>query len=151
MACSSCGNKGTKPIFPSQVVHQHNIGGVVKNLKEAASQNPNPFNWFRDGLTGIVKCLTGQTLYTDEEIVKNRDVCRLCEHSTKNEKGELTSKSQCMAPDPAKENAPCGCFIICKTQTDKCPLSKWTHLTINKDLQKTKDNLYHSGDKEVGI
>jgi hypothetical protein len=152
MACGSCGG-GSKPIFPAENARKnnHSIGGIVRNLSEAGSKAPNAFNWFRDGITGIVKCLTGTTLYTDEEIIKNRDVCRKCEHSTKNNKNELSSKSQCMAPDPSKNNAPCGCFIICKTQTDKCPLSKWTHLTVDKNLQKIKENLYHSDNNEVQI
>lgn len=106
----------------------------IKNLIQAASQQKNKIKWFKDGLTGIFKCLSDDVLYTDEDIQKNRDVCRECPFSTKDKKNKLTMTSQCMAKDP-NTGAPCGCFILCKTQADKCPLNKWTtvQLTIDKN------------------
>lgn len=104
---------------------------VLNNLIKAAKEQPNKIEWFIEGLTGLVKCATNDKSYSDEDIKKNRDVCRTCEHSTKKD-GKLTSSSQCMAPNPEKGGAPCGCNVSCKSQTGKCPLEKWTHLTINK-------------------
>ncbi len=112
---------------------------VAKRMYEAAKQQPNLIGWFKDGVTGLIKCALGKQDYTDVEIQQNRDVCRGCEHSTKNEKGDLTNKSQCMAPDPEKGGAPCGCIIMCKTQVGKCPLNKWTHLTINRDKPENNE------------
>lgn len=133
MGCSSCGgNNYPKPTFPG--LAQEAPKAIIKpksmagNFVEAASQQPNKFKWFRDGITGIVKCLTGNSIYSDEDIVKNRDVCRGCEHSTKQD-GKMNIKSQCMAVDPAT-NAPCACPIVCKTQSGKCPLNKWVHITL---------------------
>jgi len=105
---------------------------VIRNLIKAASSQPNAIKWFRDGVSGIIKCLEGNVLYTDSEISENRQVCQDCEFSTKNDKGKLTLSSQCMAPDPERGGAPCGCFIVCKTQSGSCPIHKWVHLTINK-------------------
>lgn len=105
----------------------------VQNLITAAKSQKQPFKWFRDGLNGIIKCLNSETIYSDEDIQKNRDACRECEFSTKNEKGDLNMKSQCMGPDPKLNNAPCGCFLLCKTQSGHCPLNKWstTPITIS--------------------
>lgn len=137
MGCSSCSKnkEQAKPVLGSPL---NNITGVAKNLSAAATSNPDVFRWFRDGLSGIVKCVLGQQRYSDADIVKNRDVCRGCEYSTKTEDGKLTVQSQCMRPDPTKNNAPCGCFITCKTQVGEC--DKWTTLTINQQTPKPVQN-----------
>lgn len=101
--------------------------GVIKNMIEAGAKQPGKIKWFKDGINGLIKCLEGKSIYSDEDIQKNRDTCRLCEFSSRNTDGKINLSSQCMAPDPAKNNAPCGCFIVCKTSQDpKCPLGKWT-------------------------
>lgn len=115
MGCSSCGKR------------------ALSNLVKAAKSQPDKVRWFKDGVTGIAKCLGHKTTHSDEQISHNREVCRNCEFSTKNSQGKLTMSSQCMAPDPNNNNAPCGCFIICKTQNDQCPLGKWTQLTIKNN------------------
>jgi hypothetical protein len=117
MGCSSCKNA------------IRNSGKVVKNLVQAAIKQPDPVKWFRDGVSGVIKCISGKYIYSDEDIVKNREVCRTCEFSSKTD-GKLTISSQCQAIDPAT-GTPCQCFILCKTAEGKCPLKKWTHLTIN--------------------
>ena len=122
MACGGCGGS-KKTNFAEKATN------VVKNLAKAVVQQPNTIKWFKDGVTGIIKCIEGKTLYSDEQIVKQRDVCRECENSTKID-GKLTGTSQCMAVDP-ETGAPCACFIICKTQTGTCPLNKWANLTIS--------------------
>lgn len=111
-----------------------NMPGVatIKNLIKAGTSQESSLRWFKDGVTGLIKCIGTTSKYDDETIKKNREICRGCEHSTKNAAGLLYSQSQCMAPDPAKDGAQCGCFILCKTQVDTCPLSKWTHLTIGQ-------------------
>jgi len=140
MGC--CGNSKNninvpKPMFSGQEVSRKvepkTRQSVMRSMYEAATKQPNKITWIRDGITGLIKCAIGKQDYTDSEIQKNREVCRSCEYATKNEKGELTNKSQCMAPDPEKNGAPCGCIIMCKTQVGKCPLNKWTDLTINKE------------------
>lgn len=131
MGC--CGNNGPKPMFDNKpggapkVVNR----GVVGNLINAGVSQTKPFHWFKDGLKGIIKCMGLKAIYKDEQIQANRDVCRDCEHSTKNDEGKLYVYSQCMAPDPKKDGAACGCFITCKTQVDKCPQEKWALLSIN--------------------
>ena len=111
---------------------------VVANLLKAGNENPDKVGWFKDAITGIFKCAIGGGTYTDEEIQKNRDICRDCQYSTKNEENKITMKSQCMGPDPMKNGAPCGCFILCKTQVGKCPMGKWTHLKVNgKDISSS--------------
>lgn len=97
---------------------------TIQNILTAGIKQPNPVAWFRDAVSGLIKCAKQQQIYTDEDIAKNRASCGNCEHSTKTE-SLLTVQSQCMAPDPTRGNAPCGCFIICKTMVDKCPLNKW--------------------------
>lgn len=143
MGCTSCGgNKHERPTFsdlkrkggPKATIISK---GLVSNLVEAGKKQPDRFKWFRDGVSGIVKCLTGHSLYSDDDIIKNRDICRECEHSTKTD-GKINIKSQCMAPDSEKDNAPCGCPIVCKTQTGKCPLNKWTHITVLGKKTKTE-------------
>lgn len=104
---------------------------LFNNLQKAASSQQSLFKWFKDGVSGIVKCVTNNVSYSDEQIKSNRDVCRQCKDSTKDQNGQLTLKSQCMAVNPA-DGQVCGCFIVCKTQTDKCPLGKWTDITISK-------------------
>lgn len=132
MGCSGC-NRNIKASTPSMPGVNRGITGVAKNLVDAATGNSNAFRWFRDGITGVVKCALGQQNYSDEDIAKNRDVCRNCEHSTKTD-GKLTIQSQCMRPDPKNNNAPCACFITCKTQVGAC--DKWTTLTINSSAPK---------------
>lgn len=151
MGCSSCGNKARNfaaPKIPTNNKPDAKKIAPVKNIIEAASKQANIFKWFRDGISGIAKCFTGSSLYTDEDIVKNRDVCRTCEHSTKDESGKLTIQSQCMGPDPEQNGAPCGCPIICKTQTGKCPLNKWTHITISANL---KTEILHQNNVNIEI
>jgi hypothetical protein len=104
---------------------------TFKNLKIAMGSQKSPFQWFKDGAAGIIKCITHTQSYPDEQIKSNRDTCRKCEFATKDENGKITLKSQCMAIDPTTGEV-CGCFIVCKTQNDKCPLNKWVDLTISK-------------------
>ena len=126
MACGSCGgNKLSRSV--------KEVGKAVSagsNLLKAAVQQPDAVKWFKDGVTGLLKCLEGVTIYSDKEIIANRDVCRACEFSTKTD-GKLTASSQCTATDP-KTGAPCMCFVLCKTQVDVCPLGKFTNLTVNR-------------------
>lgn len=124
MGCSSCGKN------KSNLVNR--TIGVGRNFIKAAQSQPDKINWFKDGVSGLIKCLNHKTIYTDDIISLNREACRNCEFSTKDNDQDLNTTSQCMAPDPAQDNAPCGCFILCKTQSDVCPLNKWTHLTIDK-------------------
>ena len=119
MACSSCGNK-VKRVIQS-----------TTNLVKAAIAQPDAIKWFKDGVTGLIKCIGHDTPYTDEQVINNREVCRGCPHASKTD-GKMTVNSQCMAPDPTKNGAPCGCFIICKTQVGACPLGKWTQITVDK-------------------
>lgn len=150
MGCGGCGNNRIQPNHNTNsvsapqsltLVDEHLLNNkvadqnVFKNLRQAALQQPDKLLWFKDGISKIIKCLKGKTLYFDEDIQKNRDVCRECQYSTKDSNGKLTLKSQCMAPDPEKNNAPCGCFIVCKTQTGFCPQKKWTTtvLTVKRD------------------
>lgn len=136
MGCKSCGqNSGPRPMFGGGPEKKN----VVGNLLKAANDNPDKIGWFKDGISGLIKCVIGEKPYTDEEIQKNRDICRECPHSTKNEEGKITMKSQCMGPDPLKNGAACGCFILCKSQVGKCPIGKWTHLKVNgKDISKAE-------------
>lgn len=122
MGCSSCG--GNRKNLAQRAIQP------IKNLGKAWSEQPDKVKWFKDGATGILKCLDGQTAYTDGDIIANRNICRNCEFSTKTN-GKLTATSQCMAIDP-ETNAPCACIITCKTQVGACPLNKWVHLTIKK-------------------
>ena len=117
MGCNTCGGNKNK-------------NNPVSNLIQAAKQQPDKIKWFKDGINGLMKCMDQQTSYTDEEIKANRKTCAECPYSTKNSEGKLTATSQCMAIDP-ETKAPCACFIICKTQSGKCPIGKWTSLTIN--------------------
>lgn len=152
MGCPSCGNKSSGLDGPTinNMINPPKIG-PLRNLIEAGGQQTDKFSWFRDGITGIVKCFTGQSKYSDEDIVKNRDVCRKCPHAAIADDGKLTNASQCMAPDPGKNGAPCGCFIVCKTQNGECPINSWTHLTINRDKlnNKTKPVLDNNNIVEI--
>ena len=103
---------------------------IIMNLTKAGLAQKSPFKWFKDGLSGLIKCLDGDLLYDDDGIKFNRLACKDCEYSTKDDNGNITLKSQCMAPDPKNNGAPCACFITCKTQSDTCPLNKFTTLTI---------------------
>ncbi len=132
---SCCGGNKPQPMFRSELTNkptQVQNKGVVGNLIKAGVSQSKPFHWFKDGLNGIIKCMGLKSIYKEDQIQANRDACRECEHSTKNEDGKLYVYSQCMAPDPEKDGAPCGCFITCKTQVSKCPLNKWVTLTIDK-------------------
>ena len=113
-------------------IKPENNKGVIGNLLSAAKSQNNKIKWFKDGVSGIIKCLKEDVLYTDLDIQKERDVCRDCEYSTKDKNGRLTQTSQCMGIDP-NTGASCGCFILCKTQAGTCPLEKWktTPITIN--------------------
>ena len=136
MGCSGCGNK-PQPSFPrieSRKIAENIDPGLRKSVREIvkiAKDRPDRLQWFVDGVTKLAKCVTGGKDYSDQEIVKNREACENCEFSTKKD-GKLHTHSQCMAPDPAKNNQPCGCFILCKTQVGTCPLSKFVTLSINK-------------------
>lgn len=103
----------------------------IVNMAKAAISQENKVSWFLDGITGLKKCVTNDVDYSKEQIEANRQACKDCPHSTKKD-GKITTFSQCMAPDPAKNNQPCGCFVLCKTQVGKCPLDRWTSLTINQ-------------------
>jgi hypothetical protein len=116
-----CGCSGKKKV--------QEAAKAAVNLVKAVVQQPDKIKWFKDGVSGIIKCVDGQTIYTDEQIVQNREGCRQCEHSSKVD-GKLTATSQCTAIDP-ETNAPCMCFIICKTQVGTCPLRKWVDLTVS--------------------
>ncbi len=141
MACGGCNsNRQDKPAFAgSHYPHKRtpqkesSTLGVVKNMASAAMKQPDFVKWFVDGATGLLRSLGGQLDYTPEDVLKNRAACKTCEFSTKDERGNSTAHSQCMAPDPNNNNAPCGCFILAKTETGECPLGKWktTKLTIN--------------------
>lgn len=106
-----------------------NSKNPLKNLINAAKTQNNKIKWFKDGVSGIVKCLTEDIAYTDEDIQKNRDICRECPHSTKGKNNTLTMTSQCMGINPDTGEV-CGCFILCKTQNGECPLSKWSTIKI---------------------
>lgn len=126
MGCRSCGNKDNKITIP-KIENK----GVLPNLTKAIIEQPDKIKWFKDGAKGIYKCITNDKLYTDEEIISNRKVCEGCEFATnKKDNGKLSMKSQCMLPDPDNNNAPCACFLICKTGTGSC--YKWTNLTLNQ-------------------
>ena len=103
---------------------------VAKNLTSAFMSQPNKFQWLKDGVTGLLKCVGEVSKYSDEQIAANRDVCRVCPHSTKKD-GKLITTSQCMAPDPTKGGVKCGCIILCKSQVGECPLKLWTDITIS--------------------
>lgn len=141
MGCGSCGGKRIdKPMFPGKPskipenpVNKTVNTGILSNLKKAALSQDNMLKWAIDGLTGLIKCVTEDLLYTKEDVLSNRQVCKGCEHSSKNAKGLSDIDSQCMAPDPNNNNAPCGCFILCKTQVGKCPLGKWKTTPITVD------------------
>jgi hypothetical protein len=126
MGCN-CGNKKKPNVFSK-------AKNIVDNLTQSFVEQPDKLKWFKSGVNGILKCVGEKVIYIDEEIQKNRDICRGCEFATKTD-GKLTKTSQCMGPDPNKNGAPCGCFILCKTQVDpRCPLGKWgkfSDLTIN--------------------
>lgn len=137
MGCGSCGGNQPAPMFsnvPKANQHQDTIKGVLKNLGRAATSQNSKLQWFKDGLSGLIKCLNVKQEYSDEQIKANRSICLGCEYSTKRDNGELFPQSQCMAPDPVKDGAACGCFITCKSMVDKCPLDKWTPtpLTVEK-------------------
>lgn len=106
-----------------------NSKNPLKNLLKAASTQSDKIKWFRDGANGIIKCLTEDVAYTDEDIQKNRDICRNCQHSTKGKGDKLNMTSQCMAINPDTGEV-CGCFILCKTQNGECPLRKWNTIKI---------------------
>lgn len=128
MGCNCGKGKSQKAVEQNpQIVNP----GIVANMTKVVQEQPDKIKWFKDGITGLFKCITGDTKYTDAEIIINREACRTCEYSTKVD-GKLTKKSQCMAPNPENNNAPCGCFILCKTQTGPCPLNKFVNLTISK-------------------
>lgn len=129
MGCGGCNKNQPKAMFEQQV--KENNVAPIKNMIKAGSKQSDKISWIRDGLSGIIKCLTGITKYSDPDIQKNREVCRNCAYSTKID-GKLVLKSQCMAPDPQNNNAPCGCIIVCKTQSGDCPLNKWVHLTLER-------------------
>lgn len=136
MACSGCG--ASKSIVPSKSSNSPDIpveekasqpSTILQNLRKAAESQPDKLKWFKDGATGILKCLAGVHIYDDEDIQKNREVCRNCPHSTKTS-GKLVATSQCMAID--ESGKACGCFILCKSTQGTCPLNKWTTLTISQ-------------------
>jgi len=116
-------SSGVAPTVPSDK-------GLVANLIEAGATQERPLSWFLDGASKLAKCILKEPSYPDHQIRSNREACKNCIHSTKNTAGKVTTLSQCMAPDPAKDGAKCGCFILCKTQVGECPLKLWD-LTIS--------------------
>lgn len=132
MGC--CDNKRNPPSFAKNAkpvmdpTPQHS---VVSNVVKAVKTQSNPLRWFKDGVSGLLKCVTSDVSYSDEQIIANRAACGGCEYATR-KNGEVFPMSQCMAPDPEKGGEVCGCFIMCKTQVGKCPLGRFTDLTINK-------------------
>lgn len=114
MGCGSCGKAKT----------------AIANIVKAGSQQPDKLMWFVDGLTGLIRSAGGSLHYDVSGVKSNRDSCRDCEHATKNGVGELHTLSQCMAPDPTKNGAACGCFILAKTEVGECPLGRWTATKI---------------------
>ena len=131
MGC--CNNKGNPPSFAKSkpVMDSTPQHSVVSNMVKAVKTQSNPLRWFKDGATGLLKCVTDETGYSHEQILANREACESCQYSTK-KNGKVFTTSQCMAPDPEKNGEVCGCFILCKTQVGKCPLGKFTDLTVNK-------------------
>jgi hypothetical protein len=131
---------GTVPLFKNNAIEDKVVVPVsdrpipnapIANIISAGLSQKNKLSWFIEGVTGLKKCITNDKDYSKEQIEINREACKNCEFSTKSE-GKVTTSSQCMAPDPAKDNKPCGCFILCKTQVGKCPLNKWIDITIKK-------------------
>lgn len=76
------------------------------------------------GAIGLTKVVIRKDITTKEVIDQRRNICRYCEHSTKNPKyidhkcKGLTMFSICKQ---------CDCIISAKTQlaTENCPLNKW--------------------------
>ncbi len=136
MPCNSC-NPSTQPMFkgpktPLGDNKTKNKSPAIKNMIVAAGTQSNKVRWFIDGVSGLAKCFTNQKSYSDVQIKANREVCRTCEFSTKNNKGEMTTTSQCMAKDPQTGEI-CSCYITCLTQTGQCKLNKWVGITINSE------------------
>lgn len=77
-----------------------------------------------NGVVGLSKVLARVDIDTPENIQKRRDICRHCNHSSKNTNlrfistNGLTNRSMC---------SKCHCLIVAKTQltTEKCPLDLW--------------------------
>ena len=77
-----------------------------------------------DGVTGLAKAALGVGAAAPEVAKFRRDVCRGCEHATRNAdprfavNGGLTTLSQCRE---------CSCLIGAKTKLagEACPLNKW--------------------------
>lgn len=150
----NCNKNSQKPSFNIPKTNEPKNLNIpvapIKNLKTAAVAQTSTLKWFFDGVSKLVKCYTGEKNYSDDIIRLNREVCKGCEFSTKNKDNLLTNLSQCMAPDPKKNNAPCGCFIICKSQVGECPAGKWTHLTLN-NKKLSNEKLYQDDSKEIPI
>ena len=74
------------------------------------------------GVVGLVKAAVHIDRASVEVIQSRRDICRECEHATRNDRFKktkgLTILSQCDL---------CSCFIAAKTviQSEGCPLAKW--------------------------
>lgn len=76
------------------------------------------------GVAGLAKAVLHIDRADDATIQARRDVCRGCEHASRNpdqkyaENGGLTTRSRC---------GKCGCFIAPKTVIagEACPLEKW--------------------------
>lgn len=86
--------------------------------------NGNIVQTIANGTVGLGKVLLRIDIADDTDIKARRDICRECEHATKNAarldrptKG-LTVRSKCDL---------CKCYIQAKTQLKKesCPLEKW--------------------------
>lgn len=102
MGCQSCQNKNSVPVkhtvlTPAKVVH---------------------------GAIGIAKAALHIGRASEEEVAKRRNLCRNCEHATRNDDPKfkatngLTNLSQCQK---------CSCVILAKTSNkdEKCPLGRW--------------------------
>lgn len=143
---SCCGKKNIVPPTFNAVPEPKKIqNNPIRNLTEAATKQPDRFKWFRDGISGIIKCFTN-AIYSDKDIVNNRNTCSNCEYSSKNDNNKLTIQSQCMRPDPSKNNAPCACFIVCKTQSGYC--DRWVHITTSAQKTIKTKTLYDNDENQ---
>ena len=50
-------------------------GGMSTFIKAIKTQN-SPYKWFIGGIHGLLKCTTGKTCYSDENIIQNREICK---------------------------------------------------------------------------
>lgn len=106
------------------------ISESIKNLRKAIKTQDNKFLWILTGVKGLVKCVLSKTSYSDDDIIKNREICSQCEFASNKDNEGITMTSQCMAKDPITGEM-CGCYLMCLTQIGPCKLNKFVSLTIN--------------------